>query len=87
VRLAALAVSTPCLNLKMEGKTPVGNSKPAVKKFQKVVKDVNLVRRHTQQFAILASKYTDLLEIISTHYNSLMLKRLQTYAHIEITLN
>lgn len=78
MRLSALAISTPCLNLKMEGKTPVGNSKPAVEKFEKVVKDVRIARRHTQQFAILASKYADLLEIISTHYNSLMLKRLQT---------
>ena len=49
----------------MEG--PVGNPKPSVGKFQKVAKDVNIARRHTQKFAMLASKYTDLLKIISTH--------------------
>ena len=71
MRLSALATSVLCLNLKMEGKTPVGKSKPAVKKFQKAAKEVNIARRHTQKFAILASKYTDLLEIISTHCHSL----------------
>lgn len=65
MRLSALAISAPCVNLKMEGKTPVGNSKPAVKKFQKAAREINIARRHTQQFAFLASKYTDLLEIIS----------------------
>ena len=74
MRLSALAVSESCLNLKMEGKTPVGNSQPAVKKFQKAAREINIARRHTQKFAILASKYTDLLEIISTHCLSLLHK-------------
>ena len=73
MRLSPLASSAPCLNLKMEGKAPVGNSMPAMKKFQKAVRDVNIARRHSQKFAMLASKYTDLLEIMSTHYNSIIL--------------
>ena len=69
----------------MEGKPAVGNAKPAVKKFQKAAKDVSVARRHSQQFALLASKYTELLEIISTHCHSRMYTELQT--HIENTVN
>lgn len=62
----------------MEGKTPADDTKPGVKKFRQAVKDVNIARRHTQRFTLLASKYTELLEIISTHCLSLMHKSLQT---------
>lgn len=69
----------------MEGKPAVGNAKPAVTKFQKAAKDVSTARRHSQQFALLASKYTELLEIISTYCHSCMHKGLRT--HIENTVN
>lgn len=57
-----------CLHLEMEAKPSADVRRPSLKKFQKAVKDVSRVARHTERFTQLASEYTDLTEIISAQW-------------------